>query len=286
MCGGSTSKAEEKLYIGSDEPGRFDILCGRDKRCFNHEGNNRFRSLIICHLQHYKVARSKIERSNVVKVIAEHLKINGSRLLKFDQEANRWYMLSERDVSDKISHALRDKYPPKVLGDQPSWDLFSCIKRDTFFNSQWTSAPRVSHSPTSQQSRKLLPFSSSFLCSTSDIRFSESAQKPVSSQGAESQPQPLYGTLSLQNAILHNHFILDHDDNAMQKEKPVVNTGSSALCRNHSSSFLQDLWAVVEPEQDEEKDDEFMDAINTLDFSDLGDHCVELMNLLDCASKV
>ena len=261
MCGeASSSKAEKKMYIGkSDEPGRFDILCGRNKHCYNREGNHHFRYLIGCHLENYSVATSSIERMTVVKVIAKQLQMTGSRFLKFDHEAKRWYLLSEREVGEKISHALRDKYPP-----------------------------RLRHYPSAQQSRrKLLPFSSSISCRSPDHCVSpDSAHKRVSSQGAESHLQyQQTSALSLQDAIMNNDFI-HHDDIAIPKEEPVDDTRSSAPL--HSSSFLEDLWAVFKsPDQDEENDDEFLDAINTLDFSDLEpDRCVELMHLWDHASKM
>jgi len=112
--GESMFDAEEKTDIYTDEPTKFDILCGRDKLSFNNAGNIRFRSVVILNLQKYKMSECKFERSRVVDGIKGELQKTGGRFLKFDRKARRWNKLSGREISDKISHALRDKHPPMI----------------------------------------------------------------------------------------------------------------------------------------------------------------------------
>eukprot|EP00542_Grammatophora_oceanica_P011749 CAMPEP_0194046506 /NCGR_PEP_ID=MMETSP0009_2-20130614/21349_1 /TAXON_ID=210454 /ORGANISM="Grammatophora oceanica, Strain CCMP 410" /LENGTH=325 /DNA_ID=CAMNT_0038691823 /DNA_START=105 /DNA_END=1082 /DNA_ORIENTATION=+ len=94
------------------EPRSTDILCGRVKNTFNHEGNQIFRLVVESHLDAYKRATSRVERSSLFKIVLKELQKTGCRFLRFDESSQDWEELDMKATRNKISHAFRDRYPP------------------------------------------------------------------------------------------------------------------------------------------------------------------------------
>lgn len=58
-----------KLLPNEFVPGEDDVYCGRGSECFNHEGNQRFRSLVSTKLDEYSNAFSKYEKSRIIDIV-------------------------------------------------------------------------------------------------------------------------------------------------------------------------------------------------------------------------
>jgi len=274
--GESMFDAEEKTYIYTDEPTKFDILCGRDKLSFNNAGNIRFRSVVILNLQKYKMSECKFERSRVVDGIKGELQKTGGRFLKFDRKARRWNKLSGREISDKISHALRDKHPPMIsaklkMGKAPLFKLrMTPVNSGTSTLIQKGAMNKLSSSTnrdyTSTSEDTTLP-NATPLGDTDTTGLS--TQKRGSSQVSNFRRRPKL--LSVHHRIAPNFVVTART----QKNAPFIKPISSKGVFFPES--LKGLWASVELDHVER--DEFMDEINALDFSGVGDHYLEYLDL-------
>jgi hypothetical protein len=87
--------------------GPQDIICGRCSIAFNNIGNRRFRLAITLSLQRYIDAPTRQDKSLVIKATIKLLRADGeARLLK--RKGNKLLELNERQVRQKVGHALRD----------------------------------------------------------------------------------------------------------------------------------------------------------------------------------
>ena len=97
----------------------YDILCGRDKTVFNRAGNRRFRVSISINIARYDAAKTKAQKTEVIKFVCNVLKKDvGMRFLKTHQQYQQYggqergegeYIeLSEKEIRKKVGHALRD----------------------------------------------------------------------------------------------------------------------------------------------------------------------------------
>lgn len=91
-------------------PSKYDILLGRNSLCWNHPGNIYFRDVIGKYHQLYKDASTRREKSGIILKILQELQKQGSRFLEIDKAGNCW-VPSSQNARDKISNALRDKFP-------------------------------------------------------------------------------------------------------------------------------------------------------------------------------
>ena len=85
-----------------------DVLCGRQKMCYHHEGNRTFRHLISLSLEPLSKATTRTEKSDIAHTIVECITAKGGRFLKQDPHTNDWCVLLENMVREKVNHALRD----------------------------------------------------------------------------------------------------------------------------------------------------------------------------------
>jgi len=91
----------------SIEPRPLDILCGKSKRCVDHGGSRRFRTVIECYREKYQQALTKWDKTSVTRTIYDNLSQAGSRFLKYNEAQNFWEEISPMAARDKIGHALR-----------------------------------------------------------------------------------------------------------------------------------------------------------------------------------
>lgn len=106
--------------ILQEEINSTDILCGRDKRAFNHVANRRFRFLTALNLERYREAESRRAKTLVVHSLYHQIIDNGGRFLVEQTTRNNgpyYTPASDKTAREKISHALRDKFPLSSLGD-------------------------------------------------------------------------------------------------------------------------------------------------------------------------
>lgn len=99
------------------EIGPNDVLCGRGRESFHHEGNKRFRETVTSMMDQFRQAKTRAERSRVVASIWNTIRGRGGRFLKKNEiRANRtagdgsgeWYQLSDQQAKEKVAHAIRD----------------------------------------------------------------------------------------------------------------------------------------------------------------------------------
>jgi hypothetical protein len=102
--------------------GLHDVLCGRSKMAFNNVGNRRFRVIVSLSLNSYvNEAKSRKEKSRVIRNIVESTKACGGRFLQFMNGDLR--ELSEREAHDKVGHAVRDMAMARDKSDSSSFDV-------------------------------------------------------------------------------------------------------------------------------------------------------------------
>lgn len=81
-----------------------DVYCGRGSQCFNHEGNRKFRHIVIKFLDRYSDAVCKYDKSAIIDEIVSTVRCNcsnGGGFIRKDAKSGRFY-----EVGDFI--AVRD----------------------------------------------------------------------------------------------------------------------------------------------------------------------------------
>jgi hypothetical protein len=90
------------------EPTEKDVLCGRGKAFFNHEGNKKFREIVGNSIGTYLMAKRKSEKSKIVIAIADEVMKTGARFLKRKGKGKDWYEggfnLARQKVCMFLSH--------------------------------------------------------------------------------------------------------------------------------------------------------------------------------------
>ena len=101
-------------HIVVDGPKTVDVLCGRGKMCFRHEGNNIFRMLIAEHADTYKMASYKSLKMHVVVLIVEIVVASGGRFLVQNNAGTCWVDGGREQGKKKTGSALRDALRGRV----------------------------------------------------------------------------------------------------------------------------------------------------------------------------
>ena len=94
-------------------PNSNDVLCGRGKTCFDHDGNRSFRLLVARHLTVYTEASRRKEKTMVARSIIQHVLDRGGRFLKKTGDGG-WYDGGSKAGKEKVGHALRDASTDRV----------------------------------------------------------------------------------------------------------------------------------------------------------------------------
>ncbi|CAB9526375.1 expressed unknown protein [Seminavis robusta] len=132
------------------QPGKFDILCGKGKKCVGHIGSRRFRAVIESYRQRYSLTKTKYEKMMITKEVVERLQKENCRFLKYDASTMVWEELLTMAARDKVGHALRfanrttprrKKNPSKTEGDT-SIDSWKSLEGKSSVPSPPTSPPR------------------------------------------------------------------------------------------------------------------------------------------------
>lgn len=110
----------------------FEILLGKEKSIFNHEGNKRFRAIINYNVHKYISATTKSQKSKLVRKIHADMQKAGFRVMKRDKQSGAWCGIKESDAREKLSHALRDrvremKRPSKRAKKAPTDGIYPMI---------------------------------------------------------------------------------------------------------------------------------------------------------------
>jgi hypothetical protein len=95
------------------QPRSLDVLCGRDREAFNHDGNVHYRFLVENNRERYQTANFREEKTQISQAILDEVLRRG-RFLKFDQATKFWRALSKNDARKKVAHALRCNKDPTM----------------------------------------------------------------------------------------------------------------------------------------------------------------------------
>ena len=99
----------ESLTTPSDN----DVLCGRGKKCFEHEGNRRFRLILAESIDTYIQADGRKKKTVVVRAIIQKVLGRGGRFLKKHSKGG-WYDAGMQGAKAKVGHSLRDGSTDRV----------------------------------------------------------------------------------------------------------------------------------------------------------------------------
>lgn len=105
---GISASSVDFLPIGF-KPSEKDIICGRARENFHHDGNRYFRDLIQQNVGPYLAARTKVEKTEAIAAIVDKIcqdSPNGG-FIKRDSRTGRWYRIKDNEARDKVGHAIR-----------------------------------------------------------------------------------------------------------------------------------------------------------------------------------
>lgn len=104
------SKSSERV----ETPTNLDILCGRGRAHFQHEGNVRFRMMIAAHLGSYQNAESRFVKTKIIRALTSGILAASGRFLKRSSKSEPWSVMGYEGCLHKVGHALRDACANKV----------------------------------------------------------------------------------------------------------------------------------------------------------------------------
>ena len=90
------------------KPTVLDVLCGRGKECYNHEGNRNFRRLVETSLPRYAKCRTKHEKGMLVVNIVDGVRSKGGGFVRFDTKASRWLEIGDDAAREKVGQTIRE----------------------------------------------------------------------------------------------------------------------------------------------------------------------------------
>eukprot|EP00546_Thalassionema_frauenfeldii_P004574 CAMPEP_0178919418 /NCGR_PEP_ID=MMETSP0786-20121207/14423_1 /TAXON_ID=186022 /ORGANISM="Thalassionema frauenfeldii, Strain CCMP 1798" /LENGTH=383 /DNA_ID=CAMNT_0020593341 /DNA_START=49 /DNA_END=1200 /DNA_ORIENTATION=+ len=105
------SKSRSRTELPANyKPGKFDVICGKGKGCFNHEGNKHFREIVAKQLDPYSEANTKLAKSAIVSSIitmVRDLSPNGG-FIKRDTSTGLWHEVGDHLAREKVGQTMRD----------------------------------------------------------------------------------------------------------------------------------------------------------------------------------
>ena len=112
--GSSSSKRSETLLGSSFTPGKWDVICARGKKVWNHSGNKNLRFLVDQSAARYGQAESKLQRSMIVSDIIDSIRSKTCDTVGFvQQQQNEWVEVSDSLAREKVGNLLRDALSSK-----------------------------------------------------------------------------------------------------------------------------------------------------------------------------
>jgi len=91
-------------------PNVNDVICGRGKGFYTHEGNFRFHELIAIHKKKYQKSL-KVEKTGISKSIVKLIKSNNppGRFIEYDELSSTWTEVDVKRAWEKTGQALRER---------------------------------------------------------------------------------------------------------------------------------------------------------------------------------
>ncbi|CAJ1932671.1 unnamed protein product [Cylindrotheca closterium] len=175
-----------------------DIICGRGRGSFSHEGNQVYLSLLRRNAHAYVGAKKRVEKSAIISTIVSSLKESGFRFLKQEDKNKRWYELSQQECYDRTAHAIRDlirkqkgrnKKPPSQYASRSPSPSDSDISVDSHEKHGYTILPTSFDT--------LNPLTSIFEQSIANQQLSSPSSGTLPSYHVASLPQATINTANL-----------------------------------------------------------------------------------------
>ena len=107
----SSDSVKKRQWLAEDfTPSDYHVLVGRGKVCYRHAGNQHLVKVVKSFLPEYSAANStKKAKSLVIKKIVGQIRSRGTDkdvdFIKFDDDANQWYIVDERTAREKVSQS-------------------------------------------------------------------------------------------------------------------------------------------------------------------------------------
>jgi len=91
------------------QPSERDVICGRGKKCYDHQGNKRFQQMVIARLDEYSQAKSKVSKSEILANLCSQVRRDSpdGGFVKQDK-SGRWYEIGDFQAREKASQFFRD----------------------------------------------------------------------------------------------------------------------------------------------------------------------------------
>ena len=93
----------------SFQPGQYDVICARGLRARNHPGNRRFREIIDDHVDDYRNAKTKMDKSLIVSRIIDSIRSKSSHSGFVTTHAGKWFEAGDHIAREKIGQCFRDR---------------------------------------------------------------------------------------------------------------------------------------------------------------------------------
>jgi hypothetical protein len=99
-------RGHKKYYINQIQ--EFDVIGGRGGRSNHHAGNKRYRQVINEMKAMYRNTETKAVKTDLSRLIVDHVCAYGGRFVKSDPCTGQFYVLTRAEARKKTSQALRE----------------------------------------------------------------------------------------------------------------------------------------------------------------------------------
>lgn len=111
-CTISSPYEEEKIVLLPEDfvPGPNHVVCAQGKGFWEHEGNKKYRAIIVLATKKYEATNSKFEKTLIVSEIVESVReaTPSGSFVKKDKAIGCWVEVSEHFAREKVGQSLRD----------------------------------------------------------------------------------------------------------------------------------------------------------------------------------
>jgi hypothetical protein len=110
----TTTQTSDGIYkIKKQEPGEFDILCGRGRSFQDHSGNRLLRQMVQLNSELYKRAK-RSEKAPIARTLVAVFNASGNHFLRRDYTNECWEAIDDEHAKEKVAHCFRSstRVPP------------------------------------------------------------------------------------------------------------------------------------------------------------------------------
>ena len=104
------STDERQMLPENFQPSERDVICGRGKKCYNHDGNISLRQQVIARMHEYSQTEMKLRKSGIISSVVEQVRRASpdGGFVKQDK-SGRWYKVGDLQAREKVSQVFRDE---------------------------------------------------------------------------------------------------------------------------------------------------------------------------------